>query len=90
MIELKHITENILEISECLVTTIERQTDVLFYSVMNQVSVSQRDVGYLCVYICEKKRCTALMAELKFSKQKVILWYMDALILWYAFAGNKF
>lgn len=45
MIELKQITENILEISECLVTKTGLQTDILFYSVMNQVSVSQRDVG---------------------------------------------
>lgn len=55
MTELNQITENILEISECLVTTTRLQTDILFHSVMNQVSVSQRNIGYLCVYIREEE-----------------------------------
>lgn len=55
MTELNQITENILEISECLVTKTRLQTDILFHSVMNQVSVSQRNIGYLCEYIWEEE-----------------------------------
>lgn len=47
--ELNEITENNLEISECIVSKTGLQTDNLFHSVVNQVSVSQRNIGYLCV-----------------------------------------
>lgn len=51
--KLKQITENILWMSECLEMKARLQSDILIHSVLNQVSVSKRNIDYVRKRVAE-------------------------------------